>query len=123
MIILQLIISCVTLLTMWLAGSEQWSRRGKAWKLALVNQGFWITFIILTDAWGLLPLTTALVFVYGRNLVKWYELPKHDFKKPIGWIDKVEQDKNGIKVTGELYDKRLAQFIKRSQFGPYTKED
>ena len=37
----------------------------------LGNQVFWLTWIISTEAWGLLPMTAALTFVYARNHLKW----------------------------------------------------
>ena len=59
--------SVVTLVGMWMAGSHNW----KGWALGIFNQVLWFWFIVAFDAWGLLPLNIALVFVYGRNLLRW----------------------------------------------------
>ncbi len=61
------LMSAVTLYTMWAAGD----RKAMAWAVGLGNQVLWLTWIIATAAWGLLPMTFALCFVYGRNLLKW----------------------------------------------------
>jgi hypothetical protein len=61
------IMSSMTIAVMWLAGSKNiW-----AWRLSLLNQALWATWIINTGTWGLLPLTAAMVFVGVRNLLKW----------------------------------------------------
>lgn len=59
--------SAVTLIGMWLAGSHKW----QGWALGLANQALWLWFILAFKAWGLLPLNICLVFVYGRNLLRW----------------------------------------------------
>lgn len=65
--LLPLLTGIVTLVAMWLAGSGRWT----GWALGLANQVLWLAFIIVFDAWGLLPLLVALVVVYTRNLVRW----------------------------------------------------
>lgn len=66
----------LTLLAMWLAGSK----RTSAWVIGLVNQGFWAATIVLFGVWGLAPLTTALTFIYARNLWRWH----HEEETPDG---------------------------------------
>lgn len=56
-----------TLITMWLTGNKKWY----GWAVGLANQIVWVTFIIMFDAYGLLPLFVALVVIYTRNLIKW----------------------------------------------------
>lgn len=56
-----------TLLGMYLAGSKRW----EGWAVGLANQALWLWFIVQFEAWGLLPLLVALVFVYTRNLLLW----------------------------------------------------
>jgi hypothetical protein len=61
------VLSCTTLTTMWLAGNKSaW-----AWRLGLASQALWGWWIVATEAWGLLPMTCALVVVYARNLRAW----------------------------------------------------
>lgn len=61
------ILSANTIVLMWLAGNKNiW-----AWILGLAGQVVWILFVILYEAWGLLPLCLALIYVYSRNLWKW----------------------------------------------------
>lgn len=62
-----LFLSAVALWMMWQAGNH----RAYAWIVGLLNQGAWFVFIVVFDAWGLLPLNVALVFTYGRNFLKW----------------------------------------------------
>lgn len=65
--LLDWVLSAGTLTMMWLAGN----RNPWAWRIGLANQVLWTTFAVQKEAWGLLPLTAALVVVYARNLVKW----------------------------------------------------
>jgi hypothetical protein len=57
----------MTLWGMWLAGSKDW----RGWAVGLGNQTLWLAFIIAFGAWGLLPLSAALVVIYTRNLLAW----------------------------------------------------
>ena len=61
------VLSAITIYSMLLAGNK---RRG-AWAVGLVNQALWLVWIIVTSAWGLLPMNIALWFVYSRNYMKW----------------------------------------------------
>jgi hypothetical protein len=60
-------LSLLTMFAMWLLGNK--NKLG--WVVGLVNQAFWITFAIVFKAWGLLPLSLVLVFIYSRNLRRW----------------------------------------------------
>lgn len=66
-IYLPYLLSALTIYSMLLAGNK---KRG-AWLVGLVNQFLWLTWIILSSAWGLLPMNIALWIVYGRNYLKW----------------------------------------------------
>lgn len=56
-----------TLVTMWAAGAhKRW-----AWAWGIANQIPWLALMWLTGTWGLLPLTCALVVIYGRNWLRW----------------------------------------------------
>lgn len=63
--------SIVTLAGMWLAGSHDW----RGWALGLGNQVLWIALIVTFGAWGLLPLSVALIVVYTRNVIVWRAVP------------------------------------------------
>jgi len=65
--LIPLALSFLTLYAMWQIGNK----RVFAWVIGLINQGLWVTFIVLFDAWGLLPLSIALTIVYARNLILW----------------------------------------------------
>ncbi len=56
-----------TLLGMWLVGQK----RSVGWIVGLVNQVLWVTFAVVFEAWGLLPLTLALIVIYSRALMAW----------------------------------------------------
>ena len=64
---LPLATSLMTLLAMWLVGNK----RAAGWVVGLANQILWVAFIVAFNAWGLLPLTVALTFLYTRNLICW----------------------------------------------------
>lgn len=61
------LLSVVTAYGMYLAGNK----KAKAWIVGLFNQSLWLTWIILSGTWGLLPMTGVMVFVYVRNYIKW----------------------------------------------------
>lgn len=70
----------VTLVGMWLAGSKKWH----GWAVSLANQGLWLAFIVAFRAWGLLPLSAALIVVYTRNLLAWRrEARLYDHKEAV----------------------------------------
>ncbi len=59
--------SAGTLLGMWLVGQK----RSIGWAIGLANQVLWVTFAVVFQAWGLLPLTLALIVIYTRALLRW----------------------------------------------------
>lgn len=62
-----LLTSAGTLIHMWQAGRKwRWT-----WLVGLANQAVWLAFIVAFGAWGLLPLSAALIVVYTRNHVLW----------------------------------------------------
>lgn len=61
------LLSAVTIWMMVLAGNTRLS----AWKVGLFNQALWAVWIVLTSAWGLVPLTLVMTAVCLRNWHKW----------------------------------------------------
>lgn len=61
------LLSANTLYVMFLAGNK----RRYAWALGLAGQALWLLWIILVQAWGLLPMNIGLWVVYSRNHLKW----------------------------------------------------
>lgn len=61
------LMSAITIYTMILAGNK----RPGAWLVGLSNQLLWLVWIVLSSAWGLLPMNIALWVVYGRNHLRW----------------------------------------------------
>ena len=61
------ILSAITAYTMLLAGNK----KAGAWLVGLLNQVLWLTWIIVSGTWGLLPMCVVRVIVYIRNYLKW----------------------------------------------------
>lgn len=61
------LMSAITIYMTILAGNKsRW-----AWAVGLFNQALWLTWIVMIQAWGLLPMNAALWVVYARNHFKW----------------------------------------------------
>ncbi len=56
-----------TLLGMWLVSQK----RSVGWIVGLANQVVWVSFAVVYEAWGLLPLSAALIGIYTRALIRW----------------------------------------------------
>lgn len=41
------------------------------WLLGLFLQILWLTWIILSETWGLIPLNVCLWIIYTRNYILW----------------------------------------------------
>jgi len=61
------LLSAITIYMFLLAGNKN----KNAWLIGLLNQFLWLTWILFSSAWGLLPMNIALWIVYGRNYLKW----------------------------------------------------
>ena len=61
------IMSGFTIVVMWLAGNKD----KKTWTLGLINQILWFYLIYDKHLYGLLPMTTTIVFIYIRNMWLW----------------------------------------------------
>lgn len=62
-------LSAITIYMFILAGNKT----RHAWLVGLANQLLWLSWIVLTQTWGLLPMNIALWIVYTRNYLKWAE--------------------------------------------------
>lgn len=65
--LLSLATSAGTLFGMWAVGRKFWW----GWLVGILNQGVWFAFIVAFAAWGLLPLSGALLVLYSVNLSRW----------------------------------------------------
>ena len=61
------VLSALTIIVMVWAGRKD----KNAWLLGVANQVLWFVFIVRTEAWGLLVLMVALIWVYSKNYVRW----------------------------------------------------
>ena len=61
------LMSAITIWMTLLAGNKHKS----AWAIGLFNQALWLSWIIATETWGLLPMNAALWVVYARNHWRW----------------------------------------------------
>ena len=66
------IMSAITIWQVLLAGN-QWRY---AWLVGLFNQTLWLTWIMVSGTYGLLPMNIALWIVYTRNHIKWMKIKK-----------------------------------------------
>jgi hypothetical protein len=61
------LLSAITIWMTLLAGNKtRW-----AWAIGLGNQALWMTWIVASQSWGLIPMCLALIIVYARNHFKW----------------------------------------------------
>jgi hypothetical protein len=61
------LLSAVTIWMTLLAGNKH----PRVWLVGLCNQFLWLIWIVISGAWGLLPMNIALWIVYSRNHLKW----------------------------------------------------
>lgn len=61
------LISVITITQIVMAGNKH----RHAWAVGLGNQAFWLTWIIASASWGLLPMNAVIWIVYVRNHMKW----------------------------------------------------
>lgn len=86
-LILSWILSALTLVVMWLAGSN--NRR--AWYLGIAIQPLWIVFAVVTHGYGLIALSLALALVYARNalIVRQHKPAPVDYSYSGDWLKDV----------------------------------
>ncbi len=61
------IMSAMTITSAWMAGSKHRA----TWAVSIANQALWLTWICLSQTWGLLPMNAAMWFIAIRNHVRW----------------------------------------------------
>lgn len=61
------LLSCITIYQLVLAGNMH----KNAWLVGLCNQVLWLTWILSSGTYGLLPMNLAVWVVYTRNHFKW----------------------------------------------------
>lgn len=61
------LISVITISQLVMTGNKH----RNAWLVGLGNQVLWLTWIVCSASWGLLPMNAAIWIVYGRNHLKW----------------------------------------------------
>lgn len=61
------LISALTIYCMVLTGNKH----RYSWALSLVNQALWLTWIIASQTWGMLPMNVVLWVIFTRNHLKW----------------------------------------------------
>lgn len=72
-----LILSAITLWMTVLAGNLH----PRAWLVGLVAQVGWLVWIVVSGAWGFLPMNLGMWWVYGRNHLKWNHSRLDGFKR------------------------------------------
>lgn len=61
------ILSFTSLLTVYLLGKKNIL----GWKVGLAGQALWIYWEIITEAWGLMPMTIIMTILYIKSLIEW----------------------------------------------------
>lgn len=61
------ILSVITIYMTLLAGNKN----NKAWLYGLINQALWLVWILVSGAYGLIPMNIALWILYARNHIQW----------------------------------------------------
>lgn len=74
------IMSAITVLVMWQAGSG-WRY---TWVLSLGNQALWLAWIVSTRTWGFLPMNLAMWVVSIRNHMRARRLRLNPSPAPAG---------------------------------------
>lgn len=66
-IYLPYLLSAISIAQIVMAGNKH----PNAWLLGLANQVLWLTWILTSQNYGLLPMNLAIWVVYTRNHFKW----------------------------------------------------
>lgn len=113
------LLSVFTVLTMWMAGEKH----KHTWVLGFVNQALWLVWIVLVQAWGLLPMNFALWVMYVNNHRKWN--PKQSISTgPTGGYSLMDDPllgievKDGVRTTYPIYPDPAKLRPHPMSFGP-----
>lgn len=71
----------ISLLTIWMM-FEVGNKRRRGWAISLGTQGLWLTWILVSSSWGLLPLNCAMWIITVRNYRKWSSKGKASMSDP-----------------------------------------
>ena len=63
----EIAISIFTLITIWLCGNKD----ERAPVMGVISELGWLSWIVIFEHWGLLPLCICLTSMYIRMYVKW----------------------------------------------------
>ena len=61
------LISIITIYSALLCGKK----KASGWFIGFINQGLWLTWIITSETWGMLPMNIVLAFIFAKNYFKW----------------------------------------------------
>lgn len=72
------LLSVISVAQVYLAGNKS----KHAWPLLIINQLFWIFWIVVSKNYGFIPLNVVLMFMGYRNYTKWKKEAKEKFNPP-----------------------------------------
>ena len=61
------LLSLLTIYSAVLCGDK----KAFGWTIGFINQGLWLTWIITSETWGMLPMNIVLAFIFAKNYFKW----------------------------------------------------
>lgn len=101
------VLSAISIYAMILAGNKN----KRTWLVGLANQVLWLSWIIMSETWGLLPMNIAIWIVYTRNHIKWTndakllkELDKFQDQGRPGFmkLNQLEEERAGLQESRNL---------------------
>ena len=60
-------LSAITIFYMYLAGIKY----RNTWLISFVAQILWVIWIVMVEAWGLIPMQIALLYISIKNHIEW----------------------------------------------------
>jgi hypothetical protein len=72
------LLSTITIYQVFLAGNKN----VHAWIIGIGNQVLWLTWILVSQNYGLLPMNVAMWVLYTRNHFKWKKEASSTKKEP-----------------------------------------
>lgn len=117
------IVTVLGLLGFWLAGKKVWW----SWYVNIVNQLAWVVFAVVTDYYAFLVGTAFYFVVFVRNAYLWTKehFAKPDFSKPIGKVEKINEDCQGIYVKYTIDNQEFLNKMRKAidGDGKYYRKD